>query len=235
MLSIVIPFYNEEAVAGGVLTEVLGVARPMGGPFELIAVDDCSTDATAAVLTRLMAGNPEVRVLRAGVRGGQSAALSAGFKAARGGTIVTLDGDGQNDPASIPTLVAALDGADLAAGVRADRKDTGWKRLSSRVANGYRRWSLDDPFRDVGCGLKAFRREVVESIPYFKNMHRYFPLLALWQGFQVVEVEVGHRPRAGGTSKYGTWDRLTAGLADLRGVKWLKKRLIRYPVEEMKS
>ena len=233
MLSVVIPFYNEEAVAEGVLTEILGVVKPLGRPFEVIAVDDCSTDGTPALLARLRASTPELRVLRAGRRGGQSAALSAGFRAARGEVVVTLDGDGQNDPASIPALLQALEGADLAAGVRASRKDTGWKRLSSRVANGYRRWALDDPFRDVGCGLKAFRREVLESIPYFKNMHRYFPLLALWQGFKVVEVEVGHRPRAGGTSKYGTWDRLTAGLADLRGVKWLRRRLIRYPVEEM--
>ncbi len=234
MLSIVIPFYNEEAVAEGVLTEILGVIRPLERPFEVIAVDDASTDGTPRLLTRLRASNPELRILRAARRGGQSAALSAGFKAAAGEIIVTLDGDGQNDPASIPALLAALQGADLAAGVRAQRRDTGWKRFSSRVANACRRRALDDPFRDVGCGLKAFRREVLEGIPHFKNMHRYFPLLALWQGFRVVEVEVGHRPRAGGTSKYGTWDRLTAGLADLRGVKWLKKRLIRYPVEEMK-
>jgi dolichol-phosphate mannosyltransferase len=234
MISIVIPFYNEEAVAGGVLQEVLDAVTPLGRPFEVVAVDDCSTDGTPAVLAGLRAARPEVRVLRAGGRGGQSAALSAGFRAARGEVVVTLDGDGQNDPASIPALLKALEGADLAAGVRASRKDTGWKRMSSKIANACRRRALDDPFRDVGCGLKAFRREVVENIPYFKNMHRYFPLLALWQGFRVVEVEVGHRPRAGGTSKYGTWDRLSAGLADLRGVKWLKKRLIRYPVEEMK-
>jgi dolichol-phosphate mannosyltransferase len=235
MLSVVIPFYNEETVAEGVLTEILAIMRPLGQSFEVIAVDDCSTDGTPAVLARIRAAHGEVRVLRAKARGGQSAALSAGFKAARGAIVVTLDGDGQNDPSAIPALLAALEGADLTAGVRARRKDTGWKRLSSRIANAYRRRALDDPFRDVGCGLKAFRREVLESIPYFKNMHRYFPLLAQWQGFKVVEVEVRHRPRAGGASKYGTWDRLTAGLADLRGVKWLKKRLIRYPVEELKS
>ena len=234
MLSFVIPFYNEEAVVEGVVTEVMAVAGPLGQPFEVIAVDDASTDGTPAALARLRRSYPEVRALRAKERGGQSAALAAGFKASRGEVVITLDGDGQNDPSAVPDLLKALEGADLAAGVRALRKDTGWKRLTSRIANAYRRRALDDPFRDVGCGLKAFRREVLKSIPYFKNMHRYFPLLALWQGFKVVEVEVRHRPRAGGESKYGTWDRLTAGLADVRGVKWLKRRLIRYPVEEMK-
>jgi len=158
---------------------------------------------------------------------GQSAALAAGLERAGGTVIVTLDADLQNDPADLPRVLAALDGADVVSGIRARRQDGGLRLLSSRIANATRRTVIGDPITDIGCSFKAYRREVLEGLPMFVGVHRFLPALCVFRGARLVEVELTHRPRRHGTSKYGVHNRLWRGLYDLVGVRWLKSRLIR--------
>ena len=228
-LSVVVPVKDEaenvEPLAREIAAAVAGEASP-----ELIFVDDGSTDSTAAVLKALKAELPSLRVISHGRNTGQSRAVRTGVRAAHADIVVTLDGDGQNDPADIPRLVALLrDGADVARiglvqGVRARREDNFQKRFASRLANRFRRWMLNDGATDAGCGLKAFRRETFLALPYFDHMHRYMVALTLREGSEVRFVEVNHRPRLHGTSKYGVVDRALVGINDLLGVRWLQKR-----------
>jgi dolichol-phosphate mannosyltransferase len=228
-LSVVVPVKDEaenvEPLAREIAAAVAGEAAP-----ELIFVDDGSTDSTASVLKALKTSIPELRIISHGRNSGQSRAVRTGVLAARGDIVVTLDGDGQNDPADIPRLVALLrDGADaarigLVQGVRARREDNMQKRIASRLANRFRRWMLNDSATDAGCGLKAFRRELFLVLPYFDHMHRYMVALTLREGREVRFVEVNHRPRLHGTSKYGVIDRALVGINDLLGVRWLQKR-----------
>ena len=160
--------------------------------------------------------------------GGQSAALAAGFAHAGGGIVVTLDADLQNDPADLPRVLAALEHADVVSGIRARRQDSALRRLSSRVANGFRRAVLGDPVTDIGCSFKAYRREALQGLPLFVGVHRFLPALCVFRGARLAEVELTHRPRRHGVSKYGVGNRLWRGLHDLLGVRWLKSRLVRY-------
>jgi dolichol-phosphate mannosyltransferase len=227
-LSVVVPVKDEaenvEPLAREIAAAVAGEAAP-----ELIFVDDGSTDSTAAVLKALKTSLPALRIISHGRNSGQSRAVRTGVLAARGDIVVTLDGDGQNDPADIPRLVALLrDDAEarvgLVQGVRARREDSMQKRVASRLANRFRRWMLNDSATDAGCGLKAFRRELFLLLPYFDHMHRYMVSLTLREGREVRFVEVNHRPRLHGTSKYGVVDRALVGINDLLGVRWLQKR-----------
>ncbi len=225
-LSIVVPVKNE---AGNIAPLVAEIERACAGlPFELLYVDDGSTDATPAALEAARSGRPWLRVLRHGASAGQSAAVRSGVHAARGALVATLDGDGQNDPAFIPALVAALEeageGAGLAQGQRRGRKDGSFKMLQSRIANGVRGRILNDSTRDTGCGLKVFRRSVYLRLPYFDALHRFMPALVAREGFAVVHRDVIDRPRMTGTSNYGLFDRLWVGLLDLAGVWWLIRR-----------
>jgi len=225
-LSIVVPVKNE---AGNIAPLVAEIERACAGlPFELLYVDDGSTDATPAALEAARSGRPWLRVLRHGASAGQSAAVRSGVHAARGALVATLDGDGQNDPAFIPALVAALEeageGAGLAQGQRRGRKDGAFKMLQSRIANGVRGRILNDSTRDTGCGLKVFRRSVYLRLPYFDALHRFMPALVAREGFAVVHRDVIDRPRMTGTSNYGLFDRLWVGLLDLAGVWWLIRR-----------
>ncbi len=228
-LSVVIPVLNEAGNIEPLLAEVLGALEGVC-EFEVIYVDDASADATPAELAAAAARHPRLRVLRHQTTCGQSHALRSGIKAARGSWIATLDGDGQNDPGDIPKLLEmARRMADqgeraLVAGYRKKRQDSQVKRISSRVANAVRSRLLGDDTPDTGCGLKVIAREDFLDLPYFDHMHRYLPALMLRAGGRVVSVEVNHRHRSKGVSKYGTLDRLIAGIYDLLGVIWLQRR-----------
>jgi dolichol-phosphate mannosyltransferase len=231
-LSVVIPVLNEADNVGPLLEEV--VAALEGGlAFEVIYVDDGSTDATPRILADLAARFPMLRIVTHARRYGQSAAIRSGVIAARATWIATLDGDRQNVPADLPRLWArasAPDAPAMIAGQRQKRQDTWTKRISSRIANKVRAAILKDGVTDTGCGLKLFRREVYLSLPYFDHMHRYLPALVRRQGERVETAQVGHRHRPAGTSKYGTLDRLIVGISDLLGVWWLIRRS-NFPVE----
>ncbi len=222
MLSLVIPLYNEQDNIAALQDEV--AAALAGTEYELILVDDCSTDETLARIKR----GPEVRVIEFAKNTGQSAAMYAGIQAARGEIIVLLDGDRQNDPHDIPKLVAAIEaGADLACGYRANRKDTNFKRVQSRIANFVRSRFTGDGVRDTGCTLKAMRRECREALVPFYGMHRFIPALVKGMGYKLLEVPTNHRPRTAGVSKYGFGNRAWKATCDMFAVKWLLSRQVK--------
>jgi glycosyltransferase involved in cell wall biosynthesis len=238
-VSVVVPVRNE---AGNIAPLVAEIAAALGNDtsFEVIYVNDGSSDRTESELIGLMAGRPWLRQIKHRTSCGQSAAVSSGVRHARAGVIVTLDGDGQNDPAFIPALLEALAAGapriGLVAGQRVGRKATGFKRLQSRIANGVRGAVLRDGTRDTGCGLKAFRRELFLALPYFDGLHRFLPALVRREGYDIGYVDVVDRPRHAGTSNYGLWDRLWVGILDLVGVWWLIRRRRRVPqVSEVKA
>jgi dolichol-phosphate mannosyltransferase len=235
-LAVVVPVFNERDNIPPLLAEIAAALRGRLD-YEVIYVDDDSSDDSRAVLANEKLKHPELRVLHHLVRSGQSTAVWNGVRAAQSPWIATLDGDGQNDPADIPKLLAAREDAAadvrLFAGWRVTRRDSFNKRLSSKVANAVRSRMLKDATPDTGCGLKLFEREVFLRLPYFDHMHRYLPALVKRAGFQSTSVPVGHRPRTAGVSKYGMLDRLWVGLADLRGVAWLMRRGKVTGVEEL--
>lgn len=226
-LAVVVPVRNEQ---GNIRPLIDEIGRALGGVnFEIIYVNDASTDATASVLAECAAEYPGLRVVTHKDACGQSAAIVSGIKAARAAVIATIDGDGQNDPADIPRMLAVYNEADnnarlLVAGLRAERKDTWVKRISSRIANRVRCRLLHDDTPDTGCGLKIFSRRAFMEMPHFDHMHRFLPALMLRQGGRVVSVPVNHRSRRSGVTKYGLFDRLWVGISDLFGVIWLMKR-----------
>jgi dolichol-phosphate mannosyltransferase len=228
-LSVVIPAHNEAENVGPLVREIVG-ALGGRGDYEIVVVDDGSTDATGERLAELARTTPCLRSVRHPASRGQSFAIATGVKAARGTWIATLDGDGQNDPADIPKLLAlragggAASGPLLVAGYRKKRRDTWLKRVSSLVANAVRGRLLGDRTPDTGCGLKLFEREAFLALPHFDHMHRFLPALFIRAGGRVVSVEVGHRPRQRGRSHYGMLDRLFVGIGDMLGVWWLIRR-----------
>ena len=234
-LSVVVPVFNEQDNIPPLLSEIAGALRGKMD-FEIVCVDDASRDGSLAALERAKDDYPELRVLHHAAQSGQSTAIRNGVKAARGAWIATLDGDGQNDPADIPKLVAQRDTAaptvKLFAGWRVNRQDSGSKRWASKWANAIRSRLLRDETPDTGCGIKLFEREAFLDLPYFDHMHRYLPALMQRAGWQVVSVPVNHRPRTAGVSKYNNFNRALVGIADLRGVAWLIKRAKRTEVEE---
>jgi dolichol-phosphate mannosyltransferase len=236
-VSIVVPLKNEAGNIGPLVDEIAAALTDVS--FEVVCVDDGSRDATDGELTALQADRPWLRHLKHVVSCGQSAALRSGVIYAHAPVIVTIDGDGQNDPKYLPVLLSALEKGGrrvgLAAGQRIDRQATGFKKLQSRIANEVRMMVLDDETRDTGCGLKALRRDIYLALPYFDGMHRFLPALVQRDGYDVVHVDVVDRPRQHGTSNYGMWDRLWASLLDLAGVWWLTKRRKHIPaVSEVK-
>lgn len=233
-LSLVIPVFNEEENIPLLLAEIRAALDPLPLAYEVLWVDDGSTDASPAVLRGLAAGDPRLRVIRLRRNSGQSAALGSGFRAARGETIVTLDADLQNDPADIPLLLAELErsGVDLVCGVRAKRQDDWVRRASSRIANRIRNRLTHENITDTGCTLKAFRAEFLRPLPMFTGMHRFLPTLVRLEGARVKEIPVHHRPRLHGQPKYNISNRIWRALADLFAVRWMQKRWIDWRLAE---
>ena len=226
MISVVIPLYNEQDNIEPLQNEV--AAALAGIDHELILVDDCSSDDTVKRIAR----RPEVRVIEFAKNTGQSAAMYAGIYAAKGEVIVLLDGDRQNDPADIPALLAEIEkGADLVCGYRANRKDTTFKRVQSRIANFVRSRFTGDGVRDTGCTLKAMRRECREALVPFHGMHRFIPALVKGMGYRLAEVPTQHRPRVAGVSKYGFGNRAWKATCDMFAVKWLLSRQVQIRVK----
>lgn len=226
-LSVVVPVFNERDNVAPLVHEITAALRGVAD-FEIVYVDDHSRDDTLAVLTALKAEVPELRVIHHVSQSGQSTAVRNGVRAARGQWIATLDGDGQNDPADIPKLLAERAGAapeiKLFAGWRVNRQDSGSKRWASKWANAIRARMLRDDTPDTGCGIKLFERAAFLDLPYFDHMHRYLPALMQRAGWKTVSVPVHHRPRSAGVSKYNNLNRALVGIADLRGVAWLIRR-----------
>ncbi len=231
-VTVVVPVRNEAGNVAPLVAEIAG-ALDAQWAFEVVYVDDGSSDGTGAELARLNAQFPWLRHLRHRQSCGQSAAVRSGVQAARAPIVVTLDGDGQNDPKFLPAMIRALEqGAPrvgLIAGQRVGRKASGFKKLQSRIANGVRGAVLRDGTRDTGCGLKAFRRDVFLRLPYFDGLHRFLPALVKREGYEIGYVDVVDRPRGTGVSNYGLWDRLWIGILDLAGVWWLIRRKKRNP------
>ena len=228
-LSIVIPVKNEAGNIAPLVAEIVAAFDRTGVEYEIVYVDDGSTDATVSELAALRSANPRLRLVRHARSCGQSAAIRSGVKAARAGWIATLDGDGQNDPGDLPSLWQIARAAPAApplliAGHRARRQDSGTKRWSSKLANAVRRAMLHDDTPDTGCGLKVFPRALYLDLPFFDHQHRFLPALVLREGGIVRSLPVNHRPRERGASKYGTWDRLWVGIGDLFGMMWLRRR-----------
>ena len=233
MVTLVLPIFNEQPNLAPLLEEITVALG--GSSYEIVAVDDGSTDGSLAELRRLRKSCPTLRILSLGRREGQSAATAAGVAAARGSVVVTLDADGQNDPADIPGLLDALErepAVAAVAGYRSVRADSVWKRVQSRIANTVRNWITRDGMRDTGCSLKAVRTPMLQGLPRFDGMHRFLPALIQGAGGTVIEMPVRHRARAAGVSKYGMRDRAWRGLVDALGVRWYRRRALRFTVEE---
>ncbi len=231
-LSLVLPVYDECESLRTLLDEILPVLEDLAPAYEVVFVDDGSQDGSSAQLDELARLHPTVRVLRLDRNHGLSAALHCGFRAARGEILAMMDSDGQLDPRDLPSLVDVVrrGDADMACGWRRERHDSFVKRASSRVANSFRNLRTSSSIRDVTCPLKAFRRDVRDAFLPFDGMHRFLPTLAEMAGFSVVEVPVRHRPRRGGTSKYGVWNRVFRGMVDLRAIRWMQRRRLSYRV-----
>ncbi|HUT30109.1 MAG TPA: glycosyltransferase family 2 protein [Sedimentisphaerales bacterium] len=234
-LSIIAPAFNEADNLAQLVQEVVGAVSVLDKPYEVIIINDASTDQSPTVLAELMKNYPQLRVLSMKRRAGQSAALKAGLQSARGRFIATIDADLQNDPADIPGMLdlVASGRCDMVNGWRAKRMDPFLKRASTRVANFVRNRLTRENIRDSACGLKVFRRECVAHIYYFDGMHRFLPTLAKVAGCRVLEVAVNHRPRLVGKTKYGISNRLSRGLRDTFGVRWMKDRALRCEFEEL--
>jgi dolichol-phosphate mannosyltransferase len=232
-LSLVIPAYNEQENIEALLTRVEGALSRTGRPFEVIIVDDGSTDRTPELLRQGMSRLPWLRVLRMGRNGGQSAAFEAGFAAARGDVIATIDADLQNDPEEIPRLLPLLDGYDMVTGWRKDRQDTPFRRWQSRQANRIRNWIRQETVHDSASSLKLYKAHAIKGMKLFNGAHRFFPTLVKMRGYTVREEPVKHSPRFAGTAKYGFGNRAFRAFVDLLGVRWMKTRNIRYDVQEV--
>ena len=225
-LSIVVPVFNEAESLPQLHDEIVTALDPEDLTFEVLYVDDGSTDATPGVLAELANSDKRTQIVTLHRNSGQTAAFAAGFRAAEGEVIATLDADLQNDPADIPKLLAELESCDIVCGIRADRHDS-WVRLaSSRIANSVRNSLTHESVTDVGCSLRVFRSHLVQHLPLFTGMHRFLPTLLRMQGGTLREIPVRHRARVHGSSKYGIHNRLWVGLADLFAVRWMQKRWI---------
>jgi glycosyltransferase involved in cell wall biosynthesis len=233
-LSVVIPVYNEEENLPHLWPELSSVLEPLKLAFEVVFVDDGSGDHSPELIRGFRDADPRVRLVRLKANAGETAATDAGFKAARGRLVLTMDADLQNDPHDIPTLLFHLDRWDAVSGWRVNRGegDSVVRRVSSRVANRARNWISDESIQDSGCTFRAFRRECLRGLVLYRGFHRFIPTLLKMRGYRVIEVPVRNRPRRFGRSKYGLLNRVFVATADLLVVRWMKNRLLRYEVAE---
>ena len=236
-ISLVIPVYNEEDNLRPLIGEIVSAMMRVGRPWEVVFVDDASTDGSLAILRDLAATMLQVRYVALASNSGQSAAFSVGFSEAAGEVIVTLDADLQNDPGDIPAMldVCDKDGVTMVVGWRANRQDTLTKRLASRFGNAVRNWISCETIKDTGCSLKVMRRDMLLRLPVFNGVHRFYPTLMRLEGATIAEVVVNHRPRSAGVSKYGIWDRARKTLLDLLAVRWLQARHVVCRIKDRSS
>jgi glycosyltransferase involved in cell wall biosynthesis len=234
-ISVVVPCHNESANLRPLVAAIRAALGPLAQSYEIILTDDCSDDGSWELLRDLALTVPELRAQRLATRGGQSVALWAGIRAAAGNIIVTLDADMQNNPADIPKLLAGLERADCVCGTRVESRRQGdrWIRIvSSRIANAVRNKLSGETISDAGCCYRAFRRECVAEVKFFKGGHRFLPTLIRMEGYSVVEIPISHQPRVAGKTHYGIGNRLFISFADLLAVRWMKKRQTRYEIAE---
>jgi glycosyltransferase involved in cell wall biosynthesis len=229
---VVIPVFDERDNLEPLHRELDAALADVRGGVEFLYVDDGSRDGSAEALTALAKRDERVRVLRFALNRGQTAAFDAGFRAARGELVATLDADGQNDPADLPRLLAALDRADVVNGVRVGRRDGFVRKLSSRIGNGFRNWMTHETVSDVGCSLRVMRASFLRRVKLYRGMHRFLPTLLRMEGARVIELPVSHRARRHGHSKYGIANRLFVGLADVFAVRWMQSRRLDYRLRE---
>jgi glycosyltransferase involved in cell wall biosynthesis len=234
-LSLVIPCYNEQDNLRALITAIREAVDPLKLPYEVVITDDCSKDKSWDILKELAAGDARIRAQRFAFNCGESAASWAGMKAARGKYIVTVDADLQNDPRDLPKFLEALKQYDCVCGTRVETRGKGDNFIriaSSRIANGVRNKLSGEKISDAGCTYRAFKRECIENLKFFKGMHRFLPTLFKIEGFTVTEIVVANNPRFAGRSHYGVWNRLFASFYDLLAVRWMKKRMFRYQIAE---
>jgi dolichol-phosphate mannosyltransferase len=229
--SVVIPLKNEAGNIVDLINELEPVMDNLGHPWELICIDDGSTDGTRQILNRLISQKPYLRTIFFKKNYGQSSAFDAGFKSAKGEFVLTLDGDGQNDPKDIPRLIELLSDCDLVCGIRLKRKDSFIKRLTSRLANFVRSRVCEDEVQDTGCSLKVYRKNCLQQIKMYHGMHRFLPALFKMEGFRIKQIPVNHRERLKGKSNYNFFNRSFNTIADLLAVRWMKKRHLCYQIE----
>lgn len=230
--SVVIPLKNEEGNIGALIDELEPVMENLNKPWELICIDDGSKDRTSEILQVMSKQRPYLRLISFQKNFGQSSAFDAGFKAARGEYVITLDGDGQNDPKDIPSLIQLIPSCDMVVGIRQKRKDTFVKRTTSKIANFVRNSLIDDGVKDTGCSLKVYRKSCLDKIKMYNGMHRFLPALFTIEGFRIQQIPVNHRERLRGKSNYNFFNRSFNTLADLLAVRWMKKRHLNYKTKE---
>ncbi|MBP9900035.1 MAG: glycosyltransferase family 2 protein [Verrucomicrobia subdivision 3 bacterium] len=234
-ISVVLPCHNEQDNLQPLVAAICAALDPLRQSFEIVITDDSSSDGSWALLQRIAAAEPRLRAQRFARQCGQSAALWAGMKAARGKVIVTLDADLQNDPADLPKLLAGLQKADCVCGSRVAARSHGDNFIriaSSKIANGVRNKLSGETISDAGCCYRAFKRACIADIKFFNGAHRFLPTLIKMEGFTVTEVAISHHPRMAGEAHYGVWNRLFKSFGDLLAVRWMKKRMIRYQIAE---
>jgi len=231
-ISVVIPVYNEEENLPTLISQLTEVLEGLGRSYEMVFVDDGSTDQSRKIVRERASQTPQIRMLGFKKNCGETAAGAAGLKEARGKIIITIDADLQNDPKDIPSMLEYLKDYDMVTGWRQEREDSWVKRVTSKIANGIRNWLSGEAIRDSGCTFRAYRRECLSNLKLYKGMHRFMPTLVKMEGFQVIEIPIAHHPRKFGTSKYNTWNRMVRAFVDLLAVKWMKSRHIHYDIEE---
>jgi glycosyltransferase involved in cell wall biosynthesis len=227
-ISVVIPVYNEEDNLGPLMEELETALAKTGKTFEVICVNDSSTDASLTTLKKLRGSRSWLRIIDHSVNSGESAGEATGFQFARGKIVITMDADLQMDPADIPAFLEALKpGVDAVCGIRAKRQDDFVRRMSTKIANAYRNWITGDSISDAGCTYRAIRREALVEVPVFNGMHRFLPTMLRYQGYRVEEILINHRPRTRGVSKYGVGNRLWRGIKDCLGMRWYRSRAVK--------